>query len=130
MSSSNLIGFLVNYIDPEQRKTSPTGLLVTHEQTKQIVALGSAPTSKLLAGLFSSGIEYPSRDHFSQKVINKVKPNDLDSFRTKGKEYLKIGRLNLVEVTIKPPLSGALDITEDLKIATTNPFETIKLGSK
>jgi len=122
-----LIGFLVNYEDPEQRKTMPSGLLVTHENSPVIIGLGESPLSNLLYNLFLSGVEYPIFDKHQNITTAKLKPKDLKTFRSVGSAYLKQARLKLVEVRIDPPLCGELKITAGLQITAGEPFEIVKI---
>lgn len=109
----------------------PTGLLVLHPDTGQIIAAGQSSLSTLLSALYLDGLQYNTLDHLRQVIRVRCKKKDLKSFRIVAPAYYQRAGLSVVEVVLRTPLSGFVPIDLKLRPAydTENPFEKIQIGA-
>lgn len=125
-----MIGYILNYYDEAKRRAMPSGLLVTHPSTLQIIAVGKSPLTDLLVKVFKDGISYPALTKFYEKYTAKSLPRDLKSFETVGATWFQDTGLNMVKINIRPPLRESVPIAFDLSACYDDePFEHIVIGA-
>jgi hypothetical protein len=105
----------------------PSGLLVTHEMTRQVIALGASPLSSLLVSLFTKDFEMPVYEKFYPKM-RKSKAYDLKSFEELAPLWFEKAKLKFVKIIVHPPLSSFIPVAADLSVAYNKvPFEKIQI---
>lgn len=123
-----MIGYVVNYLDAAKRAKSPSGLLVTHPLTRQVIAVGVSPLSDLLVRRFADGFSLVEVGTFNEKRTLVAKPRDIESFEQVAPIWFRRARMTFVKIEIQAPLSGSVPVAQDLRAQYTGePFEKILL---
>lgn len=125
-----MIGYVLNYYDDAKRSVMPSGLLVTHPSTLQIIAVGQSSLTDLLIKIFNVGVEYPALNNFYEKYTAKCLPKDIKSLDTIGKNWFHKISLNMIKINIRPPLHLTVPIAFDLRDCyDVEPYEHIIVGA-
>lgn len=123
-----MLGFVINYKDMNKRQNMPSGLLVTHEMTCQVIALGASSLSTLLLDLFTKEFEFPVYTKFLEKRMTISGAYDLGSFETLAPLWFDRAKMLFSRIVVQAPLSSFIPVAADLSAAYNKPaFEKIQI---
>lgn len=112
-----MLCYALNFSNPSHRHIVPTGLLVIHPVTKNVVARGQNSLSDMLCNLYTKGFKVPTKDRFDMHIVLSYLGYDPVNFEKLMPLHCATACLQLASVQVSTPLPEILRVTKTLTLA-------------
>lgn len=112
-----MLCYALNFLNPSHRHIVPTGVLVIHPTTKNVVARGQNSLSDMLCRLYTDGFKVPTKDRFDMPIVLSYAGYDPVNFEKLMPLHCATAGLQLASMPVSTPLPEILRVTKALTLA-------------